>query len=344
MSRSNHISPDHFLDLENATSVSREEGMSAWERAYAELASRLSTEGKAGTVYIVFGLQGSGKTTWINTSAQHYPGNATFFEGPLPSKRHRERALAVCKAAGCEAVAVWMNTPFETALQRNAGRRGLAKIADDVIAHVRDSLEAPSLDEGFAHIMEIRSPEQAPSPSINRTSPRQAGFRRFCQTLGITATSAQLGGTMKATLILCASLAVLLRPAPAQAGPYGDDLSKCLVSSTTDTDKTLLVKWIFSAIALNKEVAPFVNLPHEVRSKLNEDTAGIYMRLLTDSCKVQTHDAFKYEGQAAISTAFQLLGQVASQGMFNDPAVAAGMTDLMKYFDEEKLNTVLQGE
>ena len=149
---------------------------------------------------------------------------------------------------------------------------------------------------------------------------------------------------MKQLATFCVSLALLFGSAQAHAGPYADDLSKCLVSSTTEADKALLVKWIFAAIALNKEVAPFVNMPQDVRDGLNKETASIYMRLLTDSCKVQTHEAFKYEGQAAITTAFQLLGQVASQGMFNDPAVAAGMEDLMKFFDLKKLSSVLEGE
>ncbi len=149
---------------------------------------------------------------------------------------------------------------------------------------------------------------------------------------------------MKAIICLGTSLALMLGSFSAHAGPYTDDLSKCLVSSTTDADKSLLVKWIFAAIALNKDVAPFVNIPADVRTTLNKDTAAIYMRLLTDSCKSQTHDAFKYEGQGAITAAFELLGKVATQGMFNDPAVAAGMDDLMKFFETEKLTKVLEGK
>lgn len=132
--------------------------------------------------------------------------------------------------------------------------------------------------------------------------------------------------------------------APTYAGPYGDDLSKCLVSATTDADKAQLIKWMFSAISLNKDVAPFVDMPDEVRSDVNRDTAGIYMRLLTESCRSQTHLAFKYEGEAAVQSAFQLLGQVASQGMFADPAVAAGLEGLMDHFDEDRLAAVLKGE
>ena len=149
---------------------------------------------------------------------------------------------------------------------------------------------------------------------------------------------------MKALLTACAVATLTFGSPSVRAGVYGDDLSKCLVSSTTDGDKALLMKWIFSAIALNKEVSPYVNMPTAIRAKVNQDTAGLYMRLLTDSCKSQTYEAFKYEGQAAIESAFQLLGQVASQGIFGDPAVAAGMTDLTKFFDEKKLTQVLEGK
>ena len=147
---------------------------------------------------------------------------------------------------------------------------------------------------------------------------------------------------MKRVITLCATLALALGSNLAHAGPYTDDLSKCLVSSTTDADKALLMKWIFSAIALNKEVAPYVNMPADVRDKINKDTAALYMRLLTDSCKVEAHDGFKDEGQASITSAFQLLGQIASQGIFTDPNVTAGMADLTKYFDEKKLNAVFE--
>jgi hypothetical protein len=37
-----------------------------------------------------------------------------------------------------------------------------------------------------------------------------------------------------------------------------------------------------------------------------------------------------------------LLGQIASQGIFTDPNVTAGMGDLTKYFDEKKLGAVFE--
>lgn len=149
---------------------------------------------------------------------------------------------------------------------------------------------------------------------------------------------------MKVFFAAGAALSLALAAVPAHAGPYGDDLSKCLVSSTTEADKTLMVKWIFSALSLNREVSTFVDMPAAVRQQLDKDTASLYMRLLTDTCRTQTHNAFKYEGKAAIEGAFQLLGQVASQGIFSDPAVAAGMIGLMQHFDQAKLGAVLEGK
>ena len=137
---------------------------------------------------------------------------------------------------------------------------------------------------------------------------------------------------------------LLLIGGPANAGPYGDDLSKCLVSSTSSADKSLLMKWIFSAISLSQDVSAFTNIPKTTRDQIDKDTGALYTRLLTESCKQQTHDAFKYEGSAAIGHAFELLGQIASQGIFSDPAVQAGMTGLTNNFDQAKLKAILDAK
>ncbi|MBF6023305.1 hypothetical protein [Lysobacter niastensis] len=138
------------------------------------------------------------------------------------------------------------------------------------------------------------------------------------------------------------SLALL--PGVASAGPYGDDLSKCLVAATTPEDKALLVKWIFSAISLNEDIAPFVSMPASKREALSKETAGLYMRLMTESCRSQLRDAYRYEGSGAIGNAFNLLGQVASQEMFAAPSVAAGLEGLTRHFDQTTLNAALEGK
>lgn len=138
------------------------------------------------------------------------------------------------------------------------------------------------------------------------------------------------------------SAALLFTSPVTRAGVYGDDLARCLVSSTNDGDKRLLVKWIFGSIALHRDVAKYVAMPEAERDALDRDTAALFMRLLTDTCQPQARDAVKYEGAGAIGTAFQVLGQVAAQGIFSDPAVAAGTQRLMEYVDEEKMQQALE--
>ena len=147
---------------------------------------------------------------------------------------------------------------------------------------------------------------------------------------------------MKAMIRVCLALALAAGATVARAGVYGDDLGKCLVSSTTEADRSLMVKWIFASMSLNSEVSHYARITTQEREELNRQTAALYMRLLTESCRSQTRDAARYEGAAAIGAAFGLLGQIATQGIFNDPAVAAGVNELEKFYDIKKLESVMQ--
>jgi len=129
--------------------------------------------------------------------------------------------------------------------------------------------------------------------------------------------------------------------ATAQAGVYADDLSKCLVESTTSGDKSALVQWMFFAMALNSNVASFATIPEARRVETDKNTAALFERLLADSCAAETKAAIKYEGTGAIAESFKLLGQVATQEMMTDPAVAQGIGNFAKYLDKDRLDKVL---
>lgn len=139
---------------------------------------------------------------------------------------------------------------------------------------------------------------------------------------------------MKRTLLATALLSMVFS---AHAGPYGDDLSKCLIKSTDSADKSLLVEWIFFAIALNPTIAPLANIPAAKRDDTDRRTAKMFERLLVESCLDETRQAVKYEGTGAVSEAFKLLGQVASQEMFGNPAVAKGTENFARYIDGARL-------
>ena len=146
----------------------------------------------------------------------------------------------------------------------------------------------------------------------------------------------------KAVALICAVLSVVaLSSTEAAAGPYADDLAKCLVRSTTTPEKNALIKWIFVAAALHPEVKGISSVTEAQRDELSKSTGRMVERLLSDSCKTETQDALKYEGPGVFQSAFTVLGQVASVGLFTDPGVSGYMSEFLKYVDKAKVQGTL---
>jgi hypothetical protein len=149
---------------------------------------------------------------------------------------------------------------------------------------------------------------------------------------------------LKSCLLICGCVSVLFPAYSAYGGPYTDDLSKCIVESTTPGDRADFVKWMFAAASLHPAVKSIAAVSQEQLDAANRQTANLLMKLLTDSCRQVAVKAVKYEGKAAFENSFKVLGQVAAQELFASPEVAAGLTDLTKYIDGEKLKSALNIE
>lgn len=126
----------------------------------------------------------------------------------------------------------------------------------------------------------------------------------------------------------------------AYAGPYTDDLSKCLVESTTPQDRADLVKWMFAAASLHPAVRSLASVSTEQLNDANKKTADLVVRLLADSCRQETQKALKYEGQMTLQASFQVLGQVAGKELFTSPEVATALSGLEDYLDVKKLESL----
>ena len=129
-------------------------------------------------------------------------------------------------------------------------------------------------------------------------------------------------------------------PGHAIAGPYADDMGKCLVKSTSPEDRAVLVKWIFSAMTLHPDLAPMASLSTAQRDALTRSAGALFQRLLLESCRTETQAAIQNEGKQTVEYAFQILGQVATRGLFNDPHVTEGLKDLGKSLDEAKMKAL----
>ncbi|HEY4213734.1 MAG TPA: hypothetical protein VGM84_19810 [Steroidobacteraceae bacterium] len=131
-------------------------------------------------------------------------------------------------------------------------------------------------------------------------------------------------------------------PLLANAGPFADDLGKCLVTSTTSEDRTALVQWIFVAAAKHPAVSSMVHVTQEQVDSANKTTAALLMKLLTQSCKSEAQKAIQNEGPQTIQVSFAVLGQVAGRELFASPQVAGATAGLAKYIDGKALQAALK--
>ena len=141
--------------------------------------------------------------------------------------------------------------------------------------------------------------------------------------------------------ILFVVFTISFHAVPAHAGPYTDDLTRCIVESTTANDRIEFVKWMFFAISMHPVAKNYSSVSEEKIADANKKIAKLMMKLLTESCKEKAEKAIKYEGQIALQTSFRTLGQVAAQDLFTNPDVAAVISGLEKYLDGEKLKSSL---
>jgi hypothetical protein len=143
---------------------------------------------------------------------------------------------------------------------------------------------------------------------------------------------------------ISAALAVVLGTAwmsSAHAGPYSDDLAKCLVGKTTEADRVAFVQWMFAALSAHPAVKPLSTVSAEQLEEANKRTANLFTKLLAESCLNESRAALKYEGTKAFESSFRVLGDIAGRELFESREVAAAMAGLEKHFDEEKLKAVV---
>ena len=112
----------------------------------------------------------------------------------------------------------------------------------------------------------------------------------------------------------------------------------CLVKKTSESDKQLLVRWIFAALSQHPAVKDLAKVSKEQGDQLNHDVGALYSSLMVDRCGTETRDAMQYEGSEALKASFEVLGRVATQGLMTDEKVGAYMADLEKYVDVKALD------
>ncbi len=133
------------------------------------------------------------------------------------------------------------------------------------------------------------------------------------------------------------AMALMATTQMAIAGPTVDQLSNCLVKSTTSTDKTTVLQWTFVALSAHPELKKFSNVNEEQRTQLDKNLAQVLQRILVEQCSAQTKAVIATEGVQAVGDSFQELGQITGEEILENPEVKSQLKGVLRYVDLNKL-------
>lgn len=121
------------------------------------------------------------------------------------------------------------------------------------------------------------------------------------------------------------------------AGIYTNEVSKCLIDSTSARDKVILVKWIFSTMSIHPTIESMSSISKIQSEKINKNFANLLTRLFTEFCHTEIKKALKYDGETALKESFGFLGEVAVEELFLHPKIEKELSSgFVKYLDENK--------
>ena len=126
------------------------------------------------TVYIMMGIQGSGKSTFcsiflsdavrINLDILHTriadcqkKGCDYVVDNTNPTREDRARYIPVAREAGYRVIGYFMQSRLQECIQRNNQRDGKEKIPSKAIAMTSNKLEMPSRSEGFDELYFVKN-------------------------------------------------------------------------------------------------------------------------------------------------------------------------------------------
>ena len=123
------------------------------------------------------------------------------------------------------------------------------------------------------------------------------------------------------------------------AGPTVDQLSDCLMKSTTATDKTAVLQWTFVALSSHPDLKAFSNVSATQKEQLDKNLAQVLQRILVEQCSAQTKAVIQAEGLQAVGDSFQELGQITGEEILKNPEVKGQLQSVLRYVDLNKLVT-----
>ena len=136
-------------------------------------------------------------------------------------------------------------------------------------------------------------------------------------------------------------LVALAKPEVSYAGPYQDDLIRCVGENLSDADKINFVAFISLALSRLPEMKDVVFIDKVRSESIVKAYAESIERLILDDCEEKSVLLVKFEGPAALFSSSSIIGQMALREKMGDPAVVEIFDEMDKYASEEEWNKLL---
>ncbi|WP_407303557.1 hypothetical protein [Acinetobacter sp.] len=121
------------------------------------------------------------------------------------------------------------------------------------------------------------------------------------------------------------------------AGPTVEQLSDCLVKSTTATDKKTVLQWTFVALSTHPDLKSFSQVTDVQKEQLDKSLATVLQHILVEQCSAQTKAVIQAEGLQAVGDSFQELGRTTGEAIVKNPEVNQQLKGVLRYVDLNKM-------
>jgi hypothetical protein len=122
-----------------------------------------------------------------------------------------------------------------------------------------------------------------------------------------------------------------------QASPAQDQLSQCLIQSTTAADKTSVLQWTFAALSTHPDLKAFAQVSDAQKEQLDQNFAAVLQRIVVEQCSTQAKAVIQEDGVEGIGSSFQELGQITGEEILKNPEIKAQLKGVLRYVDLNKL-------
>jgi len=125
------------------------------------------------------------------------------------------------------------------------------------------------------------------------------------------------------------------------AGEFSNKFSSCLAQNTTERDRIILVRWLFTVIAEHSSLTSEFEISKDQKIKNDRAAADYVEYILGSVCLKETQNVLKYEGEEGFLKAFENIGELAMLTIMEDKKVLSAMERYTQYLDKELFDKLI---